>query len=190
QAPMVPERLLGRIGAALLVGGAIALAWVAVVRPAIDDAAADAVADQPIATATTIATPTTDVTGGTGGTASATETEGTPFATVLTSGSPAGQTSVQDYVVPAGSTLLLSDYLVQNPFGDAGMARLRIGDRELEWDLAVHLDGTDVSNRLVTPLAIEAGESVSFQVDCGAVGQEGGTGCSATALVVGRLVPV
>jgi hypothetical protein len=31
--------------------------------------------------------------------------------------------------------------------------------------------------------------AVTFEVDCSAVGQEGGAGCSASALVVGRLVP-
>lgn len=195
QAPMAPDGILGRVATLAIAAGAVALAWFAVVRPAIDDAAADAVARQPAPAVTTIAPVTTDDTGGTGGTggeggtSSGAASVGTPFSTVLTSGGPAGETSTQGYTVPAGQTLLLSDYLVQNPFGDTGMVRLRIGERELEWDLAVHLDGTDVSNRLVTPLAVEAGQSVTFEVDCSAVGQEGGAGCSATALVVGRLVP-
>jgi len=190
QAPMVPDRIIARLVGPVLAAGLVALAWFAVVRPAIDDAAADAVAQRPAPTVTTVPPPTTD--GADTGTDTGTGTGtalGTPLSTVLTSGGPAGETSSQQYTVPAGQTLLLSDYLVQNPFGDAGMARLRIGERELEWDLAVHLDGIDVSNRLVTPLAVGAGESITFEVDCSAVGQEGGTGCSASALVVGRLVP-
>lgn len=197
QAPVAPDRILVRLVGPVLAAGLVALAWFAVVRPAIDDAAADAVAERPAPTVTT-PTPTTDGTGtgtgtdagtGTGGNTSAGTVLGTPLSTVLTSGGPAGQTSSQQYTVPTGQTLLLSDYLVQNPFSDAGMARLRIGDSELEWDLAIHLDGIDVSNRFVTPLAVGAGESITFEVDCSAVGQEGGTGCSASALVVGRLVP-
>ncbi len=185
QAPMVPERLGSRLVAAALGVGAVALAWAFVVRPAIDDAAQQAVTDLAPAPITTAVTPDSSVPAPSAGT---TTDEGEPFSTVFTSGGPAAETSSQSYTVPSGKVLLLTDYVVQNPFADAGVARLRIGERELQWDLSLHLDGTDVVNRLLTPLQVVAGERVVFEVDCAEVGRAGSASCSSTALVAGRLI--
>ncbi len=193
QAPLLPDRLFVRLGALLATAGLAALAWVGVVRPAIDDAADRAAAEREPTVVTVAPTPGDDgapvVTVPEQPVVAPVVDEGTPFSTVLTSGAGSGQTSAQEFVVPEGQVLMLSDYLVQNPFGDSGVARLRIGQRELQWDLAVHLDGIDVANRFNTPLAVGAGEAIVFEVTCGVPGQEGAAGCSATALVGGRLLP-
>jgi hypothetical protein len=183
QTPMIPERLGARLGGLAVAAGAVALVWTLAVRPAIDDAAERAVADLAPAPATTVMTtePSTPEPSGT-----ATE-DGEPFSTVFTSGGPAAETSSQSYTVPAGKVLLVTDYVVQNPFADAGTARLRIGERELQWDMSLHLDGTDVVNRLLTPLQVLGGERVVFEVDCAEVGRAGSASCSATALIAGRL---
>lgn len=193
QAPVLPDRIGARTVGALAAAGLIVLAWFAVVEPAIDDAAVRAVGDREPAVVTTVDpdadpdTPAPTTVAPDPGTDDPATTPGEPFSTVLPSGSAPGTTSTQAFTVPDGQTLLVTDYLVQNPFGDEGVARLRIGERELQWDLAVHLDGVDVGNRFNTPLQVPAGQQVVFEVECGGIGRIGGTGCSATALVNGRL---
>lgn len=185
QAPMVPERIGSRLAGLVLAAGAVTIAWTLAVRPAIDDAAAQAVRDLTPAPATTVVAPESSLPAPSEGTST---DEGEPFSTVFTSGGPAAETSSQSYTVPTGKVLLLTDYVVQNPFADAGIARLRIGERELQWDLSLHLDGTDVVNRLLTPLQVLSGESIVFEVDCAEVGRAGSASCSTTALIAGRLV--
>lgn len=185
QAPMLPERLGSRLAGLVVAAGLVVLAWAMAVRPAIDEAARRAVDDiAPVASVTPVV-PTDSAPEPTD---TASTDEGEPFSTVLTSGGPAAETSSQSYTVPDGMVLLVTDYVVQNPFADSGIVRLRLGERELQWDLSLHLDGTDVVNRLLTPVAIAAGEAAVFEVDCAEVGRVGSASCSATALVAGRLV--
>ena len=65
QAPMIPERLWGRLAGLIIVAALVTGAWFGVLRPAIDDAAEDAVAELDpvtvVATTIDVATPATTV---------------------------------------------------------------------------------------------------------------------------------
>lgn len=189
QAPMLPERLWLRVGT---LAGALALAlagWYGLVRPAIDDAAADAVAElEPVAT-----TPTTVADGIPGTTTAPVQiedtAEGDPFSIGLPSGSALGETSSQLYTAPSGKRFLVTDLTVQNAFGDEGIATLTVGTQRFEFDL-INLEGFDWQRSFVTPIQLLPGETVVFEVSCGSVGQLGSATCSAAAIVNGRLVDV
>ena len=114
------------------------------------------------------------------------DADGEPLTVSLPSGGPANELTEQTYIVPAGSTFLITDIFVLNPFGDEGTATLQVGATRFEWDL-VNLDGVDATKQFVTPLGLPADQPVVFTVACGAIGRQGGTGCSTTAVVNGRL---
>lgn len=204
QAPVLPERAWWRLAGIAALAGLAAVAWLGVVRPAIDDAAEQAVANLDLdldLTVTPATTPGAALTESTDGATPAGTPAGTPAApteqgepkTVPIPGSAGlGETSsVVGFTVPAGQVFLVTDYLVQNPGGDSGTARLVFGDptTALEWDMAVNLDGVDASGRLNTPIQLLAGQQVVFEVECRSPGRVGSAACSARALVTGRLVP-
>jgi hypothetical protein len=189
QAPMVPERLGSRVLAAALTMGLIALGWFAVVRPAIDDAADRAVAERTgEVTATTVPAPTGSTVPDQAVSGGGETPTGDLFSKVLAPVGPINQPTTDEIVVPDGKRLLVTDYLIQNPFGDAGEVKLSIGTIELRWDLSVQLDGTDVGFRFSSPVEVKAGEKVTFQVVCRVVGLSGGSACGSTALISGTLV--
>lgn len=196
QAPMVPERLWMRLATAAVCVGVLVGAWFGLVRPAIDDAADRAVAEiEPAAVATTvpgnaggIATPdptqTTDAV-----VPAAAEPAGEPFSVPLPGSTALNDTSLQPFTVPEGSEFLVTDFFVQNPFGDEGTATLRVGSVAFDWDLA-NLDGADATKQFVTPLLVLPGEQVVFEVSCAAIGRQGATSCSVAAVVNGLLAPI
>ncbi len=193
QAPVVPERLGARLLALVAVAGLGAAGWVWLLRPAIDSAAEDAVAERPpvqvtITTEPGVTTPTTVVTS----VAPADDgfEGGDPQSILLPGSASESDSSSQPWTVPDGKALLVTDYLVQNPAGDSGTASLTFGDptNTLEWDLAVHLDGIDVTNRFTTPIRLTAGQQVVFDVTCVSPGRPGSSACSARAFINGRLV--
>lgn len=193
QAPVLPERLWGRLGAAGAAVAALAGVWVGVVRPEIERAAVEAVADLPPPTTapdgfvpgpTGIGAPSTSVAPAT---STAVEAEGRPFSASLPSGGAQFQQSLQTYTVPAGSRLLVTQFIVQNPYGDEGTAVLRIGTIPFEYDL-VNLDGIDANQGFLEPLELGPGATITFEVTCGLIGRTGATACSSSAAVIGRLV--
>jgi hypothetical protein len=197
QAPLVPERLWARLAALVLLAAALAGTWIGVVRPAIDDAAERAVADSELAApATTVVTQTTlpsDSSLGPDetvpGVDAGPEVVGEPFSVGLPGGAGLNETSTQSYTAPEGSAFAITDFFVQNPFGDQGSARLQVGTVSFEWDL-VNLDGIDATKQFVTPMVVLPGEQVVFEVTCAEIGRQGAASCSATAVVNGRLTPV
>ncbi|TPW14685.1 MAG: hypothetical protein FD127_1264 [Acidimicrobiaceae bacterium] len=196
QAPMVPERLWARVAAAALLVGALAGTWYGVVRPAIDDAAASAVAAiGQVAPATTTAPAAAGPVSqevGPGSTVAPVDLpsgalEGEPFSVGLPGGAALNEISTQTYTAPDDSAFLVTDFFVQNPFGDEGTATMTVGTVSFEWDL-VNLDGIDATKQFVTPLRVLAGEQVVFEVTCASIGRQGAAACSAKAVVNGRLV--
>ncbi len=193
QAPVLPERLWGRLGAAAAGLAALAGVWVGVVRPEIERAAVEAVAGLPTPTTapdgvvpdpSTVGAPSTSVAPAT---LTAAEPAGRPFSASLPSGGAQFQQSVQTYTVPAGSRLLVTQFIVQNPYGDEGTAVLRIGTIPFEYDL-VNLDGIDANQGFLEPLELGGGATITFEVSCGAIGRTGATACSSSATVIGRLL--
>jgi hypothetical protein len=195
QAPMVPERLWARLATVVLIAGALAGTWFGFVRPAIDDAAARAVSEaEPVATTTTEPTGPV-VTIAPGDTVAppvgqpGTQLEGDPFSVPLPGGAALNETSTQSYTTPDNTTFLVTDFFVQNPFGDEGTATLLVGGVPFEWDLR-NLDGADATKQFVTPIQVLPGQQVVFKVTCASIGRQGAAACSAAAVVNGRLVPI
>jgi hypothetical protein len=189
QAPVLPERLWSRVAGLALLGGALAGLWFGVITPEIRRAAERAVDDvqaptdtsvspvTPISAAPTSVPPTIPPTG----------ERGEPFSSSLPSGAKLSEQSTQTYTVPDGSTLLITQYIVQNPFGDEGSAVLRLGTLRFEYDLA-NLDGLDANQGFVDPVQLNGGDTITFEVSCGAIGRAGAETCSPSVTVIGRLI--
>jgi hypothetical protein len=221
QAPFVPERLWGRLFVLLVLAGVVVGGWFAVVRPAIRDAAADAVAvaDRQPATVTTTSVARPPATGsaptGPGGTGAATTTdpaaaatvvvstvppaagatggaEGAPFAQRLTpdNGVANGQTGDKSYAAAAGTTVNITDLILQNPSSDAGTATLLRGADEVLFTWRLDNIPTQLSTPLVTPIVLQPGEQLTLRVVCSGVGPFSSTGtCVPGVLLLGRTTP-
>jgi hypothetical protein len=194
QASMVPERLFARLLATAVVVAALAGVWFGIVKPAVRDAADDAVAEQlPAAISSTsvvsvpvVANPNDSVPVTTLAAAPAVVDEGVLFSKLLAPPTPAGQTAALTVDVPAGSNFRLTDVAVQNPNQDAGVAVLMNGTNEIyRWSLTDVVADRRVS--WVSPIEVAGGSSLIFQVTCSGGGDLSGN-CTTTMLVSGRMV--
>jgi hypothetical protein len=192
QAPMVPERLWARLAWTVVAAGAVAGVWFGAVLPAIDDAVTRAVADvEPVAavptTTVVVETSTTTTVAGAPAPAPAGDL-GEPFSRSLTSGATEGNTSSRNIPpVAADRALDITDLIVDNPFGDEGIATVRVGLTTFDIDLR-EIAGFDWKRQFFTPLRLGAGEQVVFDVSCSRPGRPAATTCSTTLTVSGRLV--
>jgi hypothetical protein len=195
QASMIPERLFGRLLVLAATVAALAGVWFGIVKPAVRDAADDAVAEQlPLAISSTSvvnvpaavsndSVPVTTVAAA----APSEVDQGTLFSQLLAPAAPAGQTASVTLEVPAGMTFQLTDYALQNPDKDAGVATLMNGSTPI-----YKLSLTDVigDKRVswVSPIEVLGGTSLVFQVACSGGGDLSGN-CTTSMLVSGRMVP-
>jgi hypothetical protein len=194
QASMIPDRLFGRLLAVLATVFALGLVWFGMIKPAIRDAADDAVAEQlpaAISSTSVVSTPLlpnesippTTV-------ANSPQTpvdEGVLFSKLLAPAAPAGQTAAVTVDVPAGSTFKLTDFALQNPDKDAGVAVLMNNTSPIyRFSLADVLGDKRVS--WVSPIEVAGGTSLVFQVSCSGANDVSGT-CTSSMLVSGRMVP-
>jgi hypothetical protein len=193
QASMVPERLFSRLVGLLVIAAALGLVWVGLVRPAIRDAADDAVAKQlPEAMSSTSVAAVTPVVSNDSvpvtTVAAPVVNEGTLYSKLLAPATPAGQTASVTVEVPAGSTFQLTDFALQNPDKDAGVAVLMNATNEIyRFSLGdVNLGDKRVS--LVSPIEVTGGTSLVFEVICSGANDPSGN-CTTTMLVSGRMVP-
>jgi hypothetical protein len=108
-------------------------------------------------------------------------------AQLLQPGTGSGETTSVPYTAPADSDFLLTDWLLQNPGGDAGTAVLLRGAEVLaRWDLATVQ--VDRAQAYVTPIEVPAGTELSFQINCVGTADQSGA-CSSSLLVSGKLRP-
>lgn len=195
QASMIPERLFGRLAVLAVLIGALFGVWVGIVKPAIRDAADDAVAEQlpavissttlPIATPT-VSNPPDSETPST--VAPVAVDQGTLFSKVLAPAAPAGQTASVTVDVPPGMTFQLTDFSVQNPDNDAGLAVLMNGTTPI---YRVSLDQViqgDKRVSWVSPIEVVGGTALVFELRCSGANDPSGN-CTTAALVSGRMVP-
>jgi hypothetical protein len=197
QASMIPERLFGRLLALAAAIAALAGVWYGIVKPSIRDAADDAVTEQlpaaisstsvaitpvvpaspndsvPVSIVTPIAPPIVD--------------EGTLFSTLLAPPAPAGQTAALTVDVPPGTTFQLTDFAVQNPNKDAGVAVVMNGANPIYTISLADVLG-DKRIALVSPIEVVGGTALVFQVTCNGGGDLSGN-CTTSMLVSGRMVP-
>ncbi|MDP2291821.1 MAG: hypothetical protein Q8M22_11585 [Actinomycetota bacterium] len=189
QSPVIPERVLGRLlGLAALVALAI-VGWVGVVKPAIRDAADEAVREATPATTTTLASTTDPVTGSTVvATTLPDEPEGVIVNIPLPVAVGVGQTDANRYTVPAGQRLQVTDIIVQNPNIDQGsLLILRDAVTLYTFNLA-NIFG-DTSAPLITPIEFLPGEQLVVQVTCAGLTDSTLTTCSQNVFVSGLLLP-
>ncbi len=197
QASMIPERLFGRLLALAVAVAALAGVWFGIVKPAIRDAADDAVTEQlpaaisstSVATAPVVASPTDSVpVSSVVPIAAPTVDEGTLFSKLLEPAAPAGQTTSVTVDVPAGTTFQLTDFALQNPDKDAGIAVLMNGATPI---YRVSLSDVQLGDKRVSwvsPPEVIGGTSLVFQVTCNGGGDLSGN-CTTSMLVSGRMIP-
>lgn len=187
QSPVVTEHLLPRLLAVGVTLAALALAWVALVKPAIDRSVDEAVAEQ-LPTVTSNVTDSTVEPGGPTTTAPAVEVdEGAIVNIPLPVSAPQGQTNAAQYQVPAGKILRITDVLIQNPQQDQGTLIVSKNDVALlNYNLLLVLP--DIAVPLVTPIELLAGEQLNVSVTCDGVGDLTGSTCNPAVLASGRLV--
>ena len=194
QTPMVPERLFGRLLGLASIAGLLLGAWFAVIKPAIRDAADEAVGKLPPVTVATLP-PTVN------------SLDGLPTTTVADPGQPnepvgvitnfqltkpvaSQQTDVVSYKVPAGQRLRVTDMIVQNPHADQGTLLIQRGANVLFTYTLDNIFGSDVSVPLVTPIELLPGEELVITVSCAGIGDQTLAACSPAVFVSGLLVPV
>lgn len=185
QTPVVPENVLGRsvVAGAVLVG--LVIAWAGIVKPAIRDAARDAVQD--IApSATTVVTVSVPGSGDPQDT-SVPGNKGDVANIALPSSVPQGQTGANEYTVPSGKKLRVTDIIVQNPHADQGSLVVSVNGNAL-FDYNLSQMFGDVDQALVTPIELQSGQKLSVSVTCDGVGDLTANACKPNVLVSGLLV--
>jgi len=196
QPPTIPTGTLWRVVALLAIAGGAIAAWLGVVQPAIEDAAADAVDERidELGTTpdTTIAAPATTVPVADEPEPAvvAAEQAGDPVSYRIAVDVGINQNRSESISVPPDSRFMLSDVVFQNTNGDIGTAQLlRNGDILYEIDLGAMNAANEFQPR-VTPIPFAPSDNVVLAVDCLAAGQTSGTGCEIAVLLGGRLVPL
>jgi hypothetical protein len=158
--------LFSLLGLLLLAG-----LWFALLKPAVRSAAKEAAVEA-------VAPPTigsgSGSGGGAGSGASSTGASGTSAATGVVAGG-AGTTTIdgrlfltdkgtQSFEVPAGSTLQLTDIVLQNPAGESGPLQIRRNGTAL---LVVDLSNfRDLDYHFVAPIVFTAGQKLELHADC------------------------
>jgi len=181
QAPLLPERF--NVTTGWVVGAVLALllAWTGVIRPAIRNAADDAVGDLAIPVTTEGAA--VDSGGGNGSTdGSGQSLTGDVLNLRLPVTPIVGETLAATYEVPSGSTLRVTDIVVQNPQLDQGLLVISRGDEVLlTYNLANVF--TDITVPFVTPLAFEGGDVLTVSATCSGLGDASAATCTPAVLV-------
>lgn len=189
QTPIVPERLVGRLMALLTVAALGLAGWIWVLKPAIRDAADEAVLDAQPATTVTLAPPIDSATGVTIVTVAAPkEEEGVILNLPLSVAVPVGQTDAVRYKVPAGQKLRITDMVVQNPNFDIGTLTIQRNDLVLLTYGLVNFSG-DAGTPLVTPIELLANEELVVQVTCAGLNDPTLTTCAEKVFFSGVLLP-
>jgi hypothetical protein len=169
-----------------------------VIKPTIEDAAADAVDDR---IGEIGIEPTTTVSADTAATQPAVGAETAPeIVATAEPGEPVSwriavdvginQDRSESLSVPPDSRFQLTDVVFQNTNGDIGTAQLlRNGEVLYEIDLGAMNSANEFQPR-VTPIPFAPNDNVVLAVDCLAAGKTSGTGCEIAVLIGGRLLPI
>ncbi|HSP27249.1 MAG TPA: hypothetical protein VLN74_01785 [Ilumatobacteraceae bacterium] len=188
QSPTVPGAAIARAAALLALVGAVVLAWFAVVKPTIEDAAADQVDRRldelapaaPTDGGTEIPTSSAPPTDG-----NATPNDGTSTFIRLAVDAPLTQTADQSTTLAEGSVFDMTDIRVENPYNDRGVATLLVNSEPLFiWSLE-NVRGSIFEPR-ITPIRLDAGDNVTFSVRCDEIGDTSRSTCTNALNLVGR----
>jgi hypothetical protein len=184
QSPTIPAGTLGRAAAALAIGAGLVLAWFGLVRPAIDDAVADEVADQVVVT--TVPQGELDPSPDGDGTAPDEPVTGEPSFFRLQVAAPLTQAASDSITMPDGEVFDMTDVRIENPYDDKGVATLLVNDQQVFiWSLE-NVRGSYFEPR-ITPIRLEPGDNVALSVRCDEIGVASQPTCT-TAVNVGGIV--
>jgi hypothetical protein len=93
---------------------------------------------------------------------------GSPVAVHVQAGAGAGGANTGNYVVPAGTTLVLTDIVLQNPQGDTGRIDVVVDNVSI---LTLALANfRDLDYHFVSPIEVPAGKTVGIRISCQAPG--------------------
>ena len=188
QSPTVPGAAIARAAALLALVGAVVLAWFAVVKPTIEDAAADQVdrrldeltPSQPTGGGTETPTSTAPPTDG-----GPSPSEGTSTFIRLAVDAPLTQTADQSTTLADDAAFEMTDIRVENPYNDRGVATLLVNSEPLFiWSLE-NVRGSIFEPR-ITPIRLDAGDNVTFSVRCDEIGDTSRSTCTNALNLVGR----
>ena len=193
QSPTVPGAMIARIAAVVALLAATMLAWFAVVKPTIEDAAADQV-DNRIDELAATENDAVDTSGGPQVTAPASTvpgvgspaTEGDPTFIRFDVAAPLTQTADESTTLPDTGVFDLTDLRIENPFDDRGVATLLVNTEPIFiWSLE-NVRGVFFEPR-ITPIRLDPGDNVTFSVRCDEIGDASRSTCT-TALNMGGLI--
>ncbi len=187
----LPKALMWLLGAAI----AAAILWFALLRPQVESAATDAVA-APMAEQSARLDNVEDEVRDLGGEIEEVEVDDDdddgssvvprrrPFdERVGVAPDPGGDPGTGSIRVPSGSSLAVTDLVLQNPTGAIGQVTVARDGRRL---LVLRLENfRDIDYHFVTPVMVDGGESLTLRVDCD---EQSDRTCSVGMYVVGELV--
>ncbi len=192
QTPALPQRLGVRLVGVVATIGALGAVWLGVIRPEVeriaDRAAAQVQGPSPVVVDGTVPSSVASPPATLDQAAEPSAAPGVPFSETVPGAAAAGEQSSESVTVPDGSTLSVTQLIVQNPYGDEGSVVVVVGGVRLEYDLD-DLDGVDANQGFVEPIVIDAGGQITVEVSCAVTGRPGSTNCSVSATVLGRLTP-
>ncbi|HEY4608857.1 MAG TPA: hypothetical protein VIH06_06625, partial [Ilumatobacteraceae bacterium] len=114
--------------------------------------------------------------------------QGALFSRLLAPAPPSGQTLSQTVDVPAGTNFELTDFALQNPDQDSGVAVLSNGTNVIYTLSLADVNTGDKRVSLVSPIEVVGGTQLVLQLSCVGAGNISGV-CTAAMLVSGRMVP-
>jgi hypothetical protein len=208
QIPVFPRGAGRVLAAAVALLIALAGIWFFLLRPAVQSAAKDAAREQiaPVAQkADDTAKKVETMPGGGSGPTSSPSTESAAVVQATTSAAaasavrarvqtdiPGGTTQLSSpYTVPAKTTLIVTDIVLQNPQGDAGWVEVLVDGQPILTHALQNFRDLDL--HFVSPIEIPAGKLLRIRTDCQVPGQPlaGATGgrCRIWMFASGKAVP-
>ena len=190
QSPTIPGAAIARAAGLLMLLGAVVLAWFAVVKPTIEDAAADQVdhrldqvtPSEPTDGGTEIPTSTAPPVDG-----DTSQSAGTSTFIRLAVDAPLTQTADQSTTLADGASFDMTDIRIENPYNDRGVATLLVNSEPMFiWSLD-NIRGSVFEPR-ITPIRLDAGDNITFSVRCDEIGDTSRSTCTNALNIVGLSV--
>jgi hypothetical protein len=119
---------------------------------------------------------------GSAGAGGAAAVPGTSFSQRLESEVAAAATRQAPFTVPSRQVVSITDVFFENSQGDTGSVRVLVGDKVLFRKSLANF--RDLDDHFVTPIALAAGDTVTFETACGKAGAGAPGGLCRTALLL------
>jgi hypothetical protein len=190
QSPTIPGAVLARTAGILALLGALVLAWFAVVKPTIEDAAADQVDRRidELAPSEPNGSETASPVDSAPANEDAAQDAGTSQFIRLAVDAPLTQTADQSTTLPDGAVFDVTDIRVENPYNDRGVATLLVNSEPLFiWSLE-NIRGSVFEPR-ITPIRLDGGDNITFSVRCDEIGDTSRSTCTNALNIVGSSLP-